>query len=111
MALKKIHILTTTLIIGLMDWVTTVIGLTFFGASEANPLLSGLSLSNILLFSFVKLFAVTITGLALYKAASISLASSDGWRFSKGVVKGGYALTSLILSFVVANNFLVMLNS
>lgn len=111
MAFKRVHILVTTLVIGLMDWVTTVIGLTFFGASEANPLMSGLSVSNIFLFSFVKLFAVTITGLALYKAASISVASNNGWSFSKGIVNGGYALTFVILSFVVANNFLVMLNS
>jgi hypothetical protein len=92
--------------VGLLDWLTTVMGITIFGAREINPLFSGLTSSNMILFSVVKLSAVTITGFAFYKATVIS--SLTNLNLTKRFLDGGYALTLLALTLIVANNILTL---
>ncbi len=91
---------------GLLDWLTTVMGVTIFGAREINPLFSGLTSSSMLLFSVVKLLAVTITGFAFYKAAAIS--SLIDLNLTKRFLDGGYSITLLALTLIVANNILTI---
>jgi hypothetical protein len=94
-------------LVGLLDWLTTVMGVCFFGAREINPLFSGLARSNMLFFSAVKLSAVTIAGFAFYKAAAIS--SLSGLHLSRRFLDGGYSLTVLAVTITVANNILIIL--
>ena len=82
-------------------------GVTFFGAKEINPLISGLTSSNMVLFSALKLFAVAITGFAFYKAAAIS--NIGDFHLTKKFLTGSYSVTLLALSLVVANNILILL--
>ena len=92
---------------GLIDWLTTVMGVTYFGAKEINPLISGLTSSNMMLFSALKLFAVAITGLAFHKAATIS--KIGDFHLTKKFLTGSYTVTLLVLSIIVANNMIILL--
>ena len=93
---------------GFLDWLTTFIGILFFGATEVNPLFSGLTRSNMILFSAVKLSAVVIAGFSFYKAAAISSPTNNDWHFTKRFLDGGCSLTFLALTAVVANNMIAV---
>jgi hypothetical protein len=107
--LKKEPLLFSAIILlGFLDWLTTVTGVLFFGAAEANPLLSGLTESNMILFSVVKLSAIVLMGFAFYKAAVISKSRTNDWHFTKRFLYGGYSLTFLALTAVVASNMVAI---
>jgi hypothetical protein len=93
-------------LVGFLDWLTTVFGVAFFGASENNPLLVGLVSSNMMLFSAVKLFAVVAGGLAFYKAVRLSTDFNQG--FTKRFLDISFSLTFLALAIVVINNLTVL---
>jgi len=95
------------ILVGFLDWLTTVVGVAFSGASETNPLLIGILGSNMALFSVVKLFAVVATGLAFYIAVGLSTNSKR--RLTKRFLDVSYLLTFLILTTVVINNLSVVL--
>jgi hypothetical protein len=105
---KELLFFFAIILMGFLDWLTTVIGVFFFGATEVNPLLSGLTKSSMILFSAVKLSAVVLAGFALYKAAAISRPTNNDWHFTKRFLDGGYSLTFLALTAVVANNMIVV---
>ena len=109
MAKKELLFFSSIILVGLLDWLTTIVGVVFFGASEVNPLLSGLVGSSMLIFSAVKLSAITLTSFAFYKAAALSGPSIDNHSFSRKVFLGGYLLTFLILTIVVANNIITII--
>ncbi len=69
---KEIIFFSAIFLLGFLDWLTTVSGVIFFGALEANPLIAGLTQSSMMLFSATKLTAVFFTGLAFYKAVALS---------------------------------------
>jgi hypothetical protein len=94
-------------LVGFLDWLTTIVGVAFFGATETNPLLVGLVSSNMVLFSAVKLFAVVAGGLAFYKA--VGLSTDFNWGLTKRFLDVSYSLTFLGLAVVVLNNLTVVL--
>jgi hypothetical protein len=109
---KKEFVFSSAMIaVGLLDWLTTVAGILFFGATEANPILTGLTTSSLLLFSMIKLVAVVIVGLTFSKAVSISESITCGWNFTKSFLYGGYSLTLLILLAIINNNIFVFFRS
>jgi hypothetical protein len=93
-------------LVGVLDWLTTIVGVAFFGASETNPLLVGLVSSNMVLFSAVKLFAVVAGGLAFYKAVGLSTDFNRG--LTKRFLDISYSLTFLALTVVVFNNLIAL---
>ncbi len=110
--MKKELIFSSAIIVaGLLDWLTTVVGILFFGATEANPILTGLTTSSLLLFSVVKLSVVVIVGLAFSRAVSVSESTTCGWNFTKGFLYGGYSLTVLLLLVIVSGNIFVLFRS
>jgi hypothetical protein len=104
---KELMFFCAIVFVGLLDWFTTFMGVTFFGAKEINPLISGLISSSTVLFSVLKLFAVTITGLAFYKAAAIS--NLANLHLTKRFLDGSYSVTLLALSLIVVNNIIILL--
>jgi hypothetical protein len=94
-------------LVGFLDWLTTVVGVSFFGASETNPLLINIVTSSIVLFSVVKLFAVVAGGLAFYKAVGLTTNLNRG--LTKKFLDISYSLTFLAISVVVFNNFISLL--
>jgi len=105
---KELVFFSAIIIVGVLDWLTTVTGI-FFGAVEVNPLLSGLTRSSMLLFSIVKLSAVLLIGFAFYKAASLSTCLTSDRHFAKRFLDGGYSLTFLALTAIVTNNMITIL--
>ena len=92
-------------LMGALDWLTTTVGIMFFGATEVNPLLSGLTQSSMLLFSTVKLSAVAITGAAFYKAMDTGFTGQNS-MFTARFVYAGYGVAFLALTTLVANNII-----
>ena len=81
------------------------------GAAEANPILTGLTTSSLLLFSMVKLSVVVIAGLTFSKAVSVSESTTCSSNFTKGFLYGGYSLTVLTLLAIVSSNIFVLFRS
>ena len=105
----ELFLFSAIILLGFLDWLTTVTGLFFFGATEVNPLLSGLTKSNMILFSFVKLSAAIFIGLALHKAAVINKSGTETCVFQSRFLYGGYSLTFLMLTAVVGSNVITLL--
>jgi hypothetical protein len=66
-ARKELFLCIILISLGLADWLTTIIGVTNFGATETNPLLSTLTQSNLLAFSIIKISATLLIGGLFYK--------------------------------------------
>lgn len=105
---KELVFFSAIIAVGFLDWLTTVTGIFFYGATEVNPLLSGLTRSSMLLFSEVKLSTVLIVGFAFYKASVVIKSRTDDWHSIKRFFYGGYSLTFLMLSAVVASNVIAI---
>jgi hypothetical protein len=108
MVKKEILFCTTLVLIGTLDWLTTIVGVVFFGATETNPLLANFTQINMLLFSTFKLSAITITGMLFYKAGSKTKFTNEISPFAKKFLKSGYAISLFTLTAVVLNNFSVI---
>jgi hypothetical protein len=93
--------------LGLADWLTTIIGVTNFGATETNPLLSTLTQSNLLAFSIIKISAALIIGGLFYKALQIET-STPNFQLGKRFLKSGYFLSLTLLTVVVINNIMMV---
>jgi hypothetical protein len=109
MVKKEVWFCTTLILIGTLDWLTTIVGVMFFGATETNPLLANLTQSNMLLFSAVKLSAITLTGLVFYKAETKTKLTSQISPFAKKFLNSGYTISLLTLTAVVLNNLTVII--
>ena len=94
--------------IGFLDLVTTVAGILFFGATEVNPLLSGLTQTNMAIFIGIKSSTVLLTGFLFYKGASMAEKSLDKSNIGMRILKIGYLLVLLLLTLVVTNNILTI---
>ena len=105
---KELLFFSAITLMGFLDWLTTVTGIVFFGATEVNPLLSGVARSSIVLFSTVKLAAVVLAGFAFYKAVALSRPAAKDWHFTNRFLNGGCSLTVLVLTAVVANNMIAV---
>ena len=53
---------------GTMDWLTTIVGIGFFGALESNPFMAGLASTSLITFTVVKLSATLLVAFMFYKA-------------------------------------------
>jgi hypothetical protein len=96
------------MLMGFLDWLTTVVGIVFFGATEVNPLLAGVTKSSMMLFSVVKLTAVVLAGFMFHKAAALGNQAASDWRFTSRLLDGGRSIAVFGLLAVVANNISVM---
>jgi hypothetical protein len=105
MVKREVVFCTTLILVGTLDWITTVFGVLFFGATETNPLLANLTQTNVLLFSVIKLLAITLTGFLFYKAETKTKLASKVSPFAKKFLNVGYTISIFGLAVVVLNNF------
>ena len=105
MVKKEVLLGAAIILMGTLDWLITLVGIVFFGATETNPLLANLTQSNIFLFSGVKLTAVTLTGLLFYRAETKTQLTSQISPFAKKFLNSGYIISLFTLMAVVLNNF------
>jgi hypothetical protein len=106
---KQVLIPLAMICLGLLDWLTTVAGISFFGANEINPLFSALTSSSLLLFSTLKLTIVAIMGLAFYKATTISMSIKNNACLAPRIFKIGYLFTFFVLATVVISNLITII--
>ena len=103
------------ILMGSMDWLTTIIGIVYFGAVEGNPVLAEITQTSLLLFTVIKLSTTVMVGLLFYKAEKTLLGSADkstkSFRCARIILRVAYiAATGLLLSAVV-NNLIVVANA
>ncbi len=106
---KELLFFSAIILMGFLDWLTTMTGILFRGAVEVNPLLSGLTKSSKILFSVIKLTAISLAGFGFYKAAVMVKSTTNGWHFTSTFLNGGCSMAVLMLALVVANNAIVVL--
>jgi hypothetical protein len=100
-------------IIGLIDCLTTVIGVLYFGAAEWNPLLTGVVSTSIIAFLALKLSATFLIGFT-YILAKRTLnktqnKKSKSFKYSNKLMKVAYAGLLIFLIAVVVNNLSILL--
>jgi hypothetical protein len=105
---KELIFFTTIIVLGFLDWLTTITGVVYFGATELNPLIASLTQTNPLAFSAVKLTAITVVAYAFCKAANITAHKSIDWSFTKRFLNMGYLVTFSMLTLVVSSNVLTL---
>lgn len=108
MVKKELIFFSAICVVGFLDWLTTVTGIFFYGATEVNPLLSGIARSNMLLFSGVKLSATLAVGFAFYQAATVIKSRTNDWQFIKNFFYCGYSVAFLMMSTLVASNLVTI---
>lgn len=102
------------ILMGSMDWLTTIVGIVYFGAVEGNPLIADLTRSNLVAFSALKLGAAFIIGFMFYQAEKTLNRNADrksrGFTRVRYVLRGAYIACITFLIAVVANNVLIVAN-
>lgn len=95
-----------------MDWLTTIIGITYFGAVESNPFMAGLTSTSLVTFTAVKLTTTMLMALLFYKAEkTLQVAPNKTSRtfiLTRVILRVAYAITTALLLAAVVNNLLVV---
>jgi ABC-type phosphate/phosphonate transport system permease subunit len=106
---KEILIFTSLIVAGFFDWLTTMVGIAFFGAKELNPLMAGLTQTNLIAFSALKLAAIVIVALLFFKASNMTTKQNIDMAFTKKFLNLGYFTTFFGLTAVALNNTVAIL--
>jgi len=94
---------------GFLDWLTTLLGVLYFGAVEVNPLFAGIINSNILVFSGIKLSTAVLIGFLFYKGYAIGRMPGINAHLGKLFLYSGYFASLVALTVVVANNIIAVI--
>jgi hypothetical protein len=97
---------------GSMDLLTTLVGTTYFGAVEANPLLSEIVSTNLAAFTALKLVSTVFVGLTFYQVGSILTKTANkttkAYTLTRHLFRAAYIGVAGFMIAVLANNFLVL---
>jgi hypothetical protein len=93
---------------GILDCLTTVVGVSCFGATEGNPLLASLTEVNLFAFSGIKLAAAVFIGVLFYKAGSVSKIEGSSLRVGSRFLQVAYSMSLITMLTVVTNNVMVV---
>jgi len=100
------------ILIGSMDWLTTIIGIVYFGAVEGNPFLAEIARISLPAFTAIKLSTTIVVGLLFYKAEKILLRTQDknslSFRCTRIILRGAYSTATVFLLIAVLNNLIVV---
>jgi Domain of unknown function (DUF5658) len=101
------------ILLGSIDCATTVIGVTYFGAAELNPILTGLVSTNIVAFLVLKISASFLIGFTYILAKRILNKTMDkttkAFKYSSRLMKGAYAGLTILLTITIINNLIILL--
>jgi hypothetical protein len=99
-------------LMGSMDWLTTVIGIVYFGAVEGNPFLAEITRTSLPAFTALKLSTTIIVALLFYKAEKTILMTQDknssSFRWARIMLRGVYITATVFLLIAVLNNLIVV---
>jgi len=100
---------------GTLDWLTTVVGIFFFGAVESNPFMAGLTNNGLLTFTVIKLTITLVVAFLFHKADKTLLAEMDkksrSFTFSRITLKAAYIISTALLIAAVLNNLTVVIGA
>lgn len=100
-------------LLGSIDCITTFIGVTYFGAVELNPFLTGIVSTSMMAFLTLKISATFLIGFTYILAKrTLNRATDKGsksFKFSSGLTKAVFAGLILFLVATIINNLLVLL--
>ena len=100
------------IIVGSMDWLTTIIGIACFGAVEGNPLMAGIAGASLLAFTIIKLSATALVGLLLYLGEHTLLRTQDKnsrlFKCTNIIFRCTCVAATMFLLFAVVNNLIVV---
>ncbi|MCL5949612.1 MAG: DUF5658 family protein [Candidatus Bathyarchaeota archaeon] len=101
------------ILLGSIDCITTVIGVTYFGAAELNPFMTGIVSTSIVAFLALKISATFLIGFT-YILAKRTLnkamdKSTKAFKYSSRLIKGAYAGLMIFLIITVINNLTILL--
>ena len=99
-------------VLGTIDCLTTVIGISYLGAVEENPVIAGVAMTNLPLFTVIKLASTLAVGLMVYLAEKSLQAVEDkksrAYRFISVAIRVICVAGIVFLCVVVLNNFTVV---
>ena len=97
---------------GSLDWLTTIIGIAYFGAVEGNPLMAQLTSNSLFFYSIIKLATTLIVGLIFYKAEKILLTVDDknsrAFKLTRIGLRVTYVGATIALVIAVINNIFIV---
>ncbi|MCW4007630.1 MAG: DUF5658 family protein [Candidatus Bathyarchaeota archaeon] len=96
---------------GVLDWLTTLLGVHYLGAVELNPIFASVVNSNVLVFSVIKLTTAVLIGLLFYKGYAAEETPGINSRLGKLFLGSGYFASLTTLTAVVANNIIVVIST
>jgi hypothetical protein len=99
-------------LVGSMDWLTTIIGITCFGAVESNPFIADIAGANLPAFTIIKLSTTVLIGLLFYQGErmlrGIQDKSSRSFQCTRILLRGTCIAAIAFLLFAVVNNLMVV---
>jgi hypothetical protein len=100
------------IIMGSLDWLTTIMGILYVGAVEANPFLTDIAGTNLLGFTAIKLFTTVLVGFLFYKAEKNLVRTQNRttrtFLYTQRLIRGSYIAATTFLLLAVLNNLLVL---
>ena len=100
------------ILMGSMDWLTTIIGIVYFGAVEGNPFLAEIARISLPAFTAIKLSTTIVVGLLFYTAEKTLLRTQDknslSFRCTRIILRGAYIAATVFLLIAVLNNLIVV---
>ena len=103
------------ILMGSLDWLTTIVGIIFFGAVEGNPFLTGLASTNLPAFTAIKLSTTIIIAFLFHKADKMLLKTQDkntrSFRYARLMLRGAYLMATALLLVAVLNNLLIVVKA
>ena len=82
-----------------MDWLTTMVGIVYFGAVEGNPFIADLAQTNLPVFTAIKLGTAFFVGFLFYQAEKTLNRTED--KKSKGFARMHYLLIAAYLASLI----------
>ena len=97
---------------GSIDWLTTVIGIAYFGAVEGNPFIAALANTNLPAFTVLKLGTAFFVAFLFYQVEKTLVNTGDEKRNnSKGrfyLLRSVQAAAVVVLMVAAINNILMI---
>ena len=99
-------------LVGSMDWLTSIVGISFFGAVESNPFVAGIAGASLAAFTVIKLLATVLIGLLFYQGERMLLGTQEqnsrNFKYTRILLRGACVAATGFLLFAVVNNLIVL---
>jgi hypothetical protein len=99
-------------LMGYMDWLTTMIGIVYFGAVEVNPFFADIVRTNLVAFTAIKLTTTIFVGLLYYVGNRMLMRLKDkknkSFLCARLVLRVGYVVITAVLLSAIVNNLIVI---